>query len=207
MYIQYVLVVSIIPKCILHPKFKQITHIYVYIYITYIYPTYIYMYICIINMRVNVEGLSTGNNKKILWTSTLFFKTGGFSSPRDRPRREVPWAWWCQTLVSSKSSPPTKPNPRGDDPRKVWLPRPLSQVETWWMNFSQMWMSNIASKTLRSFFLKQRWSFSKNTGMWCAEQNRNSWLRTLNTPVLWMVPFQKSTYWWLKTRHHHLIIR
>lgn len=161
MYIQYVLVVSIIPKCILHPKFKQITHIYVYIYITYIYPTYIYMYICIINMRVNVEGLSTGNNKKILWTSTLFFKTGGFSSPRDRPRREVPWAWWCQTLVSSKSSPPTKPNPRGDDPRKVWLPRPLSQVETWWMNFSQMWMSNIASKHWEVFFWSKDGVFPK----------------------------------------------
>ena len=68
MYIQYVLVVSIIPKCMLHPKFKQITHIYVYIYIynLHISDIYIYMYICIINMRVNVEELSTGNNKKKL---------------------------------------------------------------------------------------------------------------------------------------------
>ena len=114
MYIQYVLVVSIIPKCMLHPKWKQITHIYVYIYIynlhisdIYIYVYMYYKYACECRRIVNREQQKKTVNLNCFQNGCFFFS------------KRPPSPWSSMSLVMSNfgffkifTSNKTQPPPR-----------------------------------------------------------------------------------------------
>lgn len=105
----------------------------------------------------------------------LFFQNGGFFFSK-RP----PSPWSSMSLVMSNfgffkifTSNKTQP-PRGDDPRKVWLPQPLEpslKKNGGWFLSQVRCEVKCASNTLISFFVE-------------ANMNRNSCLRTLNIPVM-----------------------
>ena len=144
-------------------------------------------------MRVNVEELSTPGTKKTCEPQLLFQNGRFLLLQRDRPRREVPWAWWCQTLVSSKSSPPKNPRKKNKEAGKGFDSPNLRAKfkKNGGMILSQMSMSSVPPKHWYVFCWSKNGVFPKTPE--CDVLNRTGiagW--GLWIPRLWMVPSKKA---------------
>ncbi len=108
-----VYIICTLDECKVHATSKthiNNTYIYIYVYIQWVLIIYIYTltYTCVYFQELVF--LHHVKPRTKLVEPQVFRTFFCFQIQSDRPRREVPWVWWCQTLVSSKSSPP-KQNP------------------------------------------------------------------------------------------------